>query len=255
PDLSSQFVQAYIGASGDTTLAEVLPFFKCYRAYVRGKVESFKMDDAYLSESDKVRALENAGRYFELAAAYAGRPALVIMAGLVGTGKTTVAEAIARRTGATVVSTDVVRKALAGVPATEHRLDGFESGMYSREFTRRTYHEAFREARRHLEQGRSVIVDATFLDPAERARARELAAEMSARFMAVECVLPEQVVRPRLEKRISEPSVSDGRWEVYVHQKATFTPLSELPDSEHVVVDTSAPWEKSVDEVIERLDP
>jgi aminoglycoside phosphotransferase family enzyme len=67
-DLSRSFVNAYVDRSQDKELLELLNFYKCYRAYVRGKVESFKLDDPYISE--KARVLATARRYFELAESY-----------------------------------------------------------------------------------------------------------------------------------------------------------------------------------------
>ncbi|MDO8472485.1 MAG: phosphotransferase [Dehalococcoidia bacterium] len=72
-DLSVEFVDAYVKASNDQTLRAMLPFYKCYRAYVRGKAESFSLDSAFLPEEHKTAALKNARRYFELAHAYASK--------------------------------------------------------------------------------------------------------------------------------------------------------------------------------------
>ncbi len=69
-DLSQHFVQAYVSDSGDRELLELLPFYKCYRAYVRGKVEGFKLGDPHISEEEKARVLAVARRYFELAESY-----------------------------------------------------------------------------------------------------------------------------------------------------------------------------------------
>jgi len=66
-ELSRGFVNAYINRSQDKELVELLNFYKCYRAYVRGKVESFKLDDPYISEEEKARVLAIAKSYFELA--------------------------------------------------------------------------------------------------------------------------------------------------------------------------------------------
>ena len=70
PELSRGFVNAYIDRSQDKELLNLLNFYKCYRAYVRGKVESFKLDDPYISEEEKTRVLAVARRYFELAEGY-----------------------------------------------------------------------------------------------------------------------------------------------------------------------------------------
>ncbi len=69
-DLSESFVNAYVDESQDEELSELLDFYKCYRAYVRGKVESFKLDDPYISAEEKRGVLAAARNYFELAESY-----------------------------------------------------------------------------------------------------------------------------------------------------------------------------------------
>lgn len=73
PDLSRHFVEAYVKVSGDEELLELLDFYKCYRAYVRGKVEGFKLDDPNISTEEKTRTLGVAQRYFELAESYTSK--------------------------------------------------------------------------------------------------------------------------------------------------------------------------------------
>jgi aminoglycoside phosphotransferase family enzyme len=67
-------VDDYVRASGDEELLALLDFYKCYRAYVRGKVEGFKLNDPHISEEEKRRTLAVAKRYFELAESYTGQP-------------------------------------------------------------------------------------------------------------------------------------------------------------------------------------
>ena len=69
-DLSHSFVDAYVAQSQDRELLKLLNFYKCYRAYVRGKVGSFKYDDPHISEEEKTRVLAIAKKYFELAESY-----------------------------------------------------------------------------------------------------------------------------------------------------------------------------------------
>lgn len=69
--LSRHLVNTYVGLVHDEELLKLLNFYKCYRAYVRGKVESFKLDDPLISGSEKTKALENARSYFQLAESYA----------------------------------------------------------------------------------------------------------------------------------------------------------------------------------------
>jgi aminoglycoside phosphotransferase family enzyme len=68
--LSRHLVDTYVGLSHDEELRKLLNFYKCYRAYVRGKVESFKLDDPLISQTDKAKALESAQSYFQLAESY-----------------------------------------------------------------------------------------------------------------------------------------------------------------------------------------
>ncbi|MGA2767689.1 MAG: hypothetical protein ABSF24_05170 [Candidatus Bathyarchaeia archaeon] len=70
-DLSSFFVERYVKYSGDQELTKLLPFYKCYRAYVRGKVVSFKLKDPRLGSEEKRAAMKEARAYFKLASAYA----------------------------------------------------------------------------------------------------------------------------------------------------------------------------------------
>jgi aminoglycoside phosphotransferase family enzyme len=70
-DLSNFFIERYVEYSDDQELMRLLPFYKCYRAYVRGKVVSFKLRDLNISSEDKSAAIKEAKAYFKLAAAYA----------------------------------------------------------------------------------------------------------------------------------------------------------------------------------------
>jgi len=69
-DLSQAFVNAYVRLSRDKELLQLLNFYKCYRAYVRGKVVSFMLDDPYIAAEEKTDILAAASRYFELAESY-----------------------------------------------------------------------------------------------------------------------------------------------------------------------------------------
>jgi len=68
--LSRHLVNTYVGLSHDGEILKLLDFYKCYRAYVRGKVESFKLDDPYIPEEEKAKVLTAARSYFQLAQSY-----------------------------------------------------------------------------------------------------------------------------------------------------------------------------------------
>ena len=70
-DLADYFIAQYLAYSKDAQLKQMLPFYKCYRAYVRGKVISFKLDDPNIKSEEKNAAIKEAHAYFQLAAEYA----------------------------------------------------------------------------------------------------------------------------------------------------------------------------------------
>ncbi len=70
-DLADYFIAQYLAYSKDAQLKQMLPFYKCYRAYVRGKVISFKLDDPNIKSEEKNAAIQEASAYFRLAAEYA----------------------------------------------------------------------------------------------------------------------------------------------------------------------------------------
>jgi aminoglycoside phosphotransferase family enzyme len=72
-DLTEHLIRAYVEGSGDREILNVLDFYKCYRAYVRGKVESFRLDDPNIPEAEKRGARKRAEKYFNLAYGYARR--------------------------------------------------------------------------------------------------------------------------------------------------------------------------------------
>jgi aminoglycoside phosphotransferase family enzyme/predicted kinase len=252
-DLSRSFVDSYIDFSHDEGLKELLSFYKCYRAYVRGKVYNFKLDDPYITRAEKNEATEAAASYFDLSYSYVkSAPSLFITTGLVGSGKTALAQALARRLGLVSLSSDVTRKRLAAVPQNQHRFEEFNCGIYSPAFSRKTYDTMLAEARRILGYGGSVIIDASFIKSEERQRAKALAEEMKADFFILECKLEETLTCQRLARRLAEGSVSDGRWEIYQHQKKVFEPVVAVSPRQRVIIDSSLAMDKIVRQVLDR---
>jgi len=251
-NLSRIFCDAYIKASGDRDAGALLDFYKCYRAYVRGKVEGFKSRQKEVPAEEKGAAGLKAKRYFHLAHMYATegfRPMLMIICGLTGTGKTTAAHAMAKETSIKIISSDMVRKELSHIPAAEHRFEEFGKGIYAEGFTEKTYAEMLRRAEALLQKGYSVILDATFQKSAHRKIAMGLAEKLGAGFRIVECILNDNMVRERLEKRFEGEGISDGRWEIYVKQKEGYEPIKEP----HMIVDTAVKPGLIVKEILDKI--
>ncbi|OHE22550.1 MAG: hypothetical protein A2Z43_00440, partial [Syntrophobacterales bacterium RBG_19FT_COMBO_59_10] len=216
-DWAETFVDAYVRHAADPEVRTLLNFYRCYYAYVRGKVVGFRFRDPAIGEKERQEARETAARYFDLAFAYAARPerpVLILTAGLMGTGKSVLAQGLARNLGAEVIRTDVLRKELLSILPAERRPDTFGQGIYSDEITGRTYARALEIASAHLTKGHSAIIDASYKRRAERLRAADQAKELGADFFLIECVCPEETVKERLENRRGD--ASDGRWEIFL---------------------------------------
>lgn len=151
-------------------------------------------------------------------------------------------------------NSDVVRKELAGARSEAELKAPTGEGIYTREWTERTYAALLERAEATLSVGNSVILDATFSKSAWRRRARELAERLGARAAMVECRLDEAEALARLERRHrSGASVSDGRPELYAQQRAAFEPVTEFDAGAHLVADTARPTEDLLAELVPAL--
>ena len=156
------------------------------------------------------------------------------MANEAGSGKSTIARAIAERTGFVHMMSDVVRKELARRKPEEIEFEQFGEGIYSEHFTERTYAEFAKRAEGFLRQGRSVITDATFSKRRYLKKVMDAAAAVGATVHVIECVASNATVRARLEERRWEAdNVSDADWRIYLGKKASF---EEIPGP-HLVVE------------------
>lgn len=247
-DLANFFVERYLVHTGDNGLLRLLNFYKCYRAYVRGKVTSFSLNDPGISAADKAKARQTAKKYSELSHRYAlglsARPKLVVMMGLPGVGKTYVARELAERVDAFHLLSDSIRKQLLGIPVGERRSDGYGKGIYKGNIGRKTYDEMVRRAKVFLAAGFSVILDATFLREDSRQRARDAATKVGVPVLFVFADCPERVVRSRLRRRATEYSFSDATLDVYQAMKSRFKP--PRASREIVRIDTSQPLKRSL---------
>jgi aminoglycoside phosphotransferase family enzyme/predicted kinase len=257
PDLAEAFIRRYLALADDPDHREVLPFYAYYSACVRGKVENFLLDIPSVPEREKRAAARRARRYFELAVDYARTlpPAmLVITCGLAGTGKSTAARELAPALDAEVISSDVVRKRLAGLDPRDRMLEEYRAGVYSREVTERTYNALLDEARALLMAGRSVILDASYLRRGHRSAAARLARETGAQFACVQTTAREPDVRRRLYERLADGGdPSDARWDIYVQQKRRFQRPTEVPPDRLITIDASRPVKRQFVEARRRL--
>jgi uncharacterized protein len=240
PDLGYFFTEAYRRRTGDEDFFALLPFYRCYRAYVRGKVLSFRLNEPEFSEEEREDAAIRAKNFFDLARRYASRlekATVIAVGGLSGTGKTAAARAIAGELGLQAFSSDAARQSLFG---DAKKRTAYGEGAYTPEADRLTYRKLIEAASEALKDGRSVVLDATFRGAAALEMARSMAAEAGARWRLIECRLPPELVRLRLAERAArKEGLSDATWEIYLRQREEGASLKTESDADHLILDTT----------------
>ena len=225
-DLGDELAGRYLAASGDETLGVLQPLHRAYRAFVRGKVESIGARAPETPEEQSRALAASAARFFRLAASYAARragPQLIAMSGLPASGKSTVAATLACRIGAAYLSSDVVRKQLAGIDPRARVREEWRAGLYAPQMTERTYAELRARAARLLRDGRAVVLDAMHGRRAERDAVRALAAEHGVPPLIAELRIDDATAHERIAGREHDPlRTSDATWAVYEAQRARF---------------------------------
>ena len=249
-DLAELLVREYRAAGGDDGGDSLLGFYATYRAWVRAKVACLRADELPPGRA-RDRHHDHARRLAPLAERLSWRargPLVLVVCGPSATGKTRIAEALAANGGGVHLSSDVVRKELAGLdPATRAPL-----GEYSEEASLATYREL--GARAAAEQ-RGAIVDATL----RRRRHRDaFAAALGATEPAplfVECRASAEVVAKRAHRREHEPGrVSDATAAIAARQLVEFEPLDEVDPARHLIVRTDGELGETIDAIIAGLD-
>jgi aminoglycoside phosphotransferase family enzyme/predicted kinase len=233
PALARAFVDAYVDASGDRTLAAVLPLFVAYRAQVRAMVAALTSVETEVAAEARARAAGEARRYLQLAersAWSAHGPVLVVIGGRSGTGKSTLAGALAARTGFAWLRSDVMRKRLAGLAPLERAPDADAlARLYAPAHSERLYAALAAEAAMLARDGRGAILDATFQRRADRDRLRAAVAASGAPLLWIECTASDDTIRTRLAARTARgDDPSDATWEVARAQARDFQPWDEL---------------------------
>ncbi|MDP6446787.1 MAG: AAA family ATPase, partial [Pirellulaceae bacterium] len=251
--VAAPIIECYCEESGDRAPRRLIDFYRSYRACVRAKVAVLRAEQ--VAGHARARCLESARRYLCLADRYRrglGSPLLVVVRGLPGTGKSTVAESLAEELGAELLKTDVVRKSLFGPTAKQ---GGYNEGCYCPQDRRRVYDEMHRRAEDLLNGGDSVVLDGTYLAAGRRVDAGELAARTGAAFSAICCRCPDGLAKQRIASR-HRPHDSDARAEFFDQQRQVDE--ADSPDYPFVVVDTAADEGQAVRdawEAVQQLEP
>ncbi|GGO88545.1 hypothetical protein GCM10011348_44240 [Marinobacterium nitratireducens] len=235
-----RLLNRYLELTGDYKSLKLLNFYKAYRAMVRAKV-------AMLGEH---KDLDTFRRYLRLAQHYARRPqpALLLMHGLSGSGKSHISGQLVERIDAIRIRSDIERKRLYR----ELSRKGEKLELYGQEMNIRTYHQLFDTTRAMLRAGYTVIVDATFIRQRPRLSYAELAQSLGIPFRIISCHCEQKLIEARLKRRqASGKDASDADVTVMRQQKKMQHPLddNELGYTLSVYTDD----DEALDHLTERL--
>jgi aminoglycoside phosphotransferase family enzyme/predicted kinase len=251
--VAQDLIKSFLDYTKDEEMLVLLDFYKCYRAFVRAKVNCFCLQKTDVATSKRNKLLRETRRYLSLAYRYAvqfTRPTVWVVCGLSAAGKTTIANMIAKILSLGILGSDVVRKKLFGMPLYESQDLPFEKGIYSKASTALVYGKLLMLAQEEIEKGNSVILDATFSTRHQRDEALRLARNMDANIIFVECAASNETLKKRLYIRDASTIISDARLHHFKQLRARFESISELPDEKHICINTDKPLEEGMRQIL-----
>jgi uncharacterized protein len=242
PDLASAFLDSYRRLSGDEWPESLAHFYMAYRATVRAKVACIRARSVHGpgSEGSELEArhlVDLATRHLQESVVH-----LILVGGLPGTGKSTLAHQIHAATDWPVLSSDLLRKQLAGLEPEEDAATAFGTGIYCPEMTATVYFALLQEAETLLTRGYSVVLDASWLHEDWRKAAYELAYRTSAEATGIRCETSRAMASSRLRERREHRSGSSDATPSIAEAMAT----ASEPWTDATVVDTSGSLNSSV---------
>ncbi|SEF55855.1 hypothetical protein SAMN04489712_101421 [Thermomonospora echinospora] len=244
PALAERFLSWYAEYAGDPAPASLRHHYVAYRAFVRAKVACIRYGQG------EPHAAAQAGLLAEVALRHlrAGAVDLILVGGLPGTGKSSLARLLGDRLGCTVLNSDVVRKELADISPEEPAAASYGTGIYSPAHTERTYATLLARAETLLEQGETVVLDASWTVAEHRTLARLLAERAHADLFTLRCEAPPALTAQRLRARTGGPSDADPAIAAVMASHAA-------PWPEATVIDTSGPVGESAGQALSVVRP
>jgi uncharacterized protein len=234
-DLANRFLNIYVEQTGDWAGLQVLPMYLSRQAYVRAKVTSFLLDDAGISDEDRVAALETASNYYHQAWEYT-RPKqgrIILLSGLSGSGKSTLGKQIAESLNGMQIRSDAVRKHLGGISL----LARGDDSLYTPEMTASTYQEVLSLGAKLAVQGFTVILDAKYDRQSLRAAVIDLAQSEAIQLDIIHCTAPETVLIDRLAQRTGD--IADATVDLLASQQAMWEDFTSVEMQYVTRIDTT----------------
>ncbi|NND70418.1 MAG: AAA family ATPase [Rhodothermales bacterium] len=256
-DLSKTFARNMASRLNDNDLPKLLPFYKCYRAIVRGKVAGMRGMEAEIPADDRRQAIDEGRSYYRQALGYAvtnDRPTVVVVMGGVGTGKSSQANALAYNLGWETFSSDVIRKTRAGASLHERTPEAHRDELYHSDETDRVYDELASQAVSSVKNGKSCILDATYGSLKRRNRLRGLLKREGIEYRFIEVTAPEDLILQRLSEREQKDDVvSDARLDDYEMLHSAFESPSALEDEFHFCVSSEGSADSTISHILKAL--
>jgi uncharacterized protein len=228
--LARCFADDFISASGDDDVNRLLPFYAGYRATVRAKVAAMAASEPELGDEarDEARAKAEARARLALVelSKPSARPCMLLVAGLPGTGKSMLARALRETAGFVWIRADEVRKRLAGLNPFASQAGEVNQGLYTKEWSDRTYAACLERAAEVCLAGGRALVDATFVEAERRQAFVSAAIGWGVPVHMLIVTAPPELIRERLAGRSGDPS--DANWEVYEALREKWAPIDPL---------------------------
>lgn len=254
-DLAFALLSRYLEVTGDYDGGCVLPFYAVYRALVRAKVDALTVEKVPARGTEFRERLQKRLRAAQTWTA-PDRPTLILMHGASGSGKSWLSGRLVSALHAVRVRSDLERKRLAGIEPTDPAVARVREGIYSSEFSHRTYGRLADCAESCLRAGLSVIVDAAFLEASDRKLFRTLAARLKVSCAIVSCEADPITLAQRVDDRSNEhKDASDATLSVLDAQLREIQPFEPAEQPSVIHVDTGEPGavQRVTDEIRARV--
>ena len=234
-DLAHFFLNQYLELTGDYSLLAVLPYYLVYRAMVRAKIAAIRTSQAPKEQEESMAECEH---YLDRAVKYSvmGGRGLVLMCGLSGSGKTTIAGQIANATSFIHIRSDIERKRLFGIAALDSSTNSGKN-IYTTDASHKTLEALLNLTQQILNDGFGVIVDATLIHTDWRDSLTALATKLALPWQIVMCEVDDDTARARLANR--KRDASEATYKQYVDQKKSFDPFTESELAHLCVIDNT----------------